>query len=305
MHRIAISGASGDLGRRVTDVLLQRTRAENLTLVTRNPAAVGDAAARGARVCRGDYRDPPSLEAAYEGSDVLLVISGHAISKRIPEHRNAIAAARKAGIKHIVYTSVAGVHPRNPTISAGDHIVTERDLHESGLGFTILRNQTYAELFIPMSQSVLRSGKWFQVSDQGMIAPVSKRDIAACAANCLLQPEMHSRVTYEITGPDLLTFRDISQMVSGLYKVPIEYVVVSPEEMYAKFDSWGIPRGHTEGATEPAKTYGSDELVSNFVAFGQNYHAILSHHVQFITGKSPYPLLEILEQDKGAWSLPT
>ncbi len=304
MRNIAISGASGDLGRRITEILLKRTEEKNLTLVTRNPEALRDAAARGAKVCRGDYRDLPSLEAAYQGNDVLMVISGHAVSRRIPEHRNAIAAARKAGIKHIVYTSVAGVHPRNGTISAGDHIVTERDLHESGLGFTILRNQTYAELFTPMSQSVLRSGKWFQISDNGMISPVSKRDIALCAATCLLEPDRHSRVTYEITGPDLLTFRDISKMISNLYNVPIEYIVLTPEEMYAKFDAWGIPRGYTEGATEPAQTYGSDELVSNFIAFGEDYHAILSHHVQFITGKKPRPLLEILEQDKRAWAQP-
>jgi NAD(P)H dehydrogenase (quinone) len=239
-----------------------------------------------------------SLEAAYAGNDVLMLISGHAVAKRIPEHRNAIAAAKQAGIKHIVYTSVAGVHPRNPTISAGDHIVTERDLHESGLGFTILRNQTYAELFTPMAQAALQSGHWFQVSDQGWIAPVSKRDSALCAATCLREPDQHHRVTYEITGPELLTFREISQQVADLYNVPIEYVVITPEEMYAKFDAWGIPRGYTEGASDPAVTYGSDELVTAYIAFGQDYHAILSHHVQFITGKKPYPLRQILAADK-------
>ena len=300
MNKIAISGASGDLGRRTTEILLQRVEPQNLTLVTRSPDGLAEAAARGAKVRRGDYRDPASLEAAYEGNDVLMVISGHAVSKRVPEHRNAIAAAKKAGIKHIVYTSVAGVHPRNPTISAGDHIVTEHDLRESGLGYTILRNQTYAELFTPMAQSALESGKWFQVGDRGMISPVSKRDIALCAATCLLEPDMHSRVVYEITGPQLLSFTDISRMFADMYEVPIEYVVVTPEEMYAKFDAWGIPRGYTEGHPHPAVTYGSDELVTAYVAFDQDYHAILSHHVQFITGKKPYPLREIMEADKPA-----
>jgi NAD(P)H dehydrogenase (quinone) len=199
MNKIVISGASGDLGRRTTQILLQRVEPQNLTLVTRNPNKLAEAAARGAKVCRGDYRDLGSLEPAYAGNDVLMIISGHAVSKRIPEHRNAIAAAKQAGIEHIVYTSVAGVHPRNPTISAGDHIVTEQDLRESGLSYTILRNQTYAELFTPMAQSALASGKWFQVGERGALSPVSKRDIALCAATCLLEPGMHSRVTYEIT----------------------------------------------------------------------------------------------------------
>jgi NAD(P)H dehydrogenase (quinone) len=298
MSKIAISGASGDLGRRTTQALLTQIEPQNLTLVTRNPDSLAQAAAQGAKVRCGAYRDLASLEAAYAGNDVLMVISGHAVSKRVPEHRNAIAAAKKAGIKHIVYTSVAGVHPRNPTISAGDHIVTEQDLRESGLGYTILRNQTYAELFPLMAQSALASGKWFQVGNRGKIAPVSKRDIASCAATCLLEPGRHSRVTYEITGPELLSFTDISRMFAALYDVPIEYVVVSPEEMYAKFDAWGIPRGYTEGATDPAVTYGSEELVTAYVAFDQDYHAILSHHVQFITGKKPYPLHEIVIADK-------
>lgn len=298
MSRIAVSGASGDLGRRTTEILLQHTSPQELTLVTRTPEGVSDKAALGARVCRGNYRDLASLEAAYAGNDVLFLISGHAVTKRVPEHRNAIAAAKSVGMKHIVYTSVAGVHPRNPTLSASDHIVTERDLHESGLGFTILRNQTYAEFFTPMAQPALQSGRWFQVSDRGLVSPVSKRDIALCAANCLLEPDKHRGVTYEITGPELLTFKEISEMVSGLYNVPIEYVVVTPEEMYSKFDSWGIPRGYTEDAADPAVTYGSDELVTAFVAFGQGYHAVLSHHVQFIAGKKPYSLRQILEADR-------
>jgi NAD(P)H dehydrogenase (quinone) len=298
--RIAISGASGDLGRRVGEILLGKMDPRDLTLVTRHPQNRADAAARGVRVVPGNYRDPDSLEKAYAGSDVLMVISGHAVAKRIPEHRNAIAAARKAGIKHIVYTSVAGIHPRNPTISAGDHIVTERDLHESGLGYTSLRNQTYSELITPMAQSALESGIWLQVGDKGLISPVSKNDIALCAATCLLEPEKHSRVTYEITGPELLSFRDIADKFSRLYQVPIGYKIVTPEQMYAAFDAWGIPRGYNEESSHPAIAYGSDEIVSAYVAFDQGYHAILSHHVEFITGKRPVSLKEILVQAKPA-----
>jgi NAD(P)H dehydrogenase (quinone) len=300
MNNIVVSGASGDLGRRITEILLNRVDPRTLTLVSRTPNNLTKAAALGARVCYGNYRDPTSLDAAYEGNDVLMMISGHAVAKRIPEHRNAIAAAKKAGIKHIVYTSVAGVHPRNPTLSAGDHIVTEHELYDSGLGYTALRNQTYAELMTPMAQSALQSGQWLQVGDRGLISPVSKSDIALCAATCLLEPEKHARVAYEITGPELLSFRDLSKMISVLYKIPIEYVVITPEEMYAAFDAWGIPRGFTEDAPDPAVAYGSDELVTAYIAFDQGYHAILSHHVEFITGQKPRQLREVLEAAKRA-----
>jgi NAD(P)H dehydrogenase (quinone) len=300
MGKIAISGASGDLGRRVSEILLGKMNPRDLTLVTRHPDNRTDATKRGVKVVPGDYRNPESLEKAYAGSDVLMVISGHAVAKRIPEHRNAIAAARKVGIKHIVYTSVAGIHPRNPTISAGDHIVTERDLYESGLGFTSLRNQTYSELFTPMAQSALESGTWLQVGDKGLIAPVSKDDIALCAATCLLEPEKHSRVIYEITGPELLSFRDIADRFSRLYNVPIGYKVITTEQMYEAFEAWGIPRGYNEDSNHPAASYGSDEIVTAYIAFDQGYHAILSHHVEFITGKKPVALSEVMAKAKAA-----
>ncbi len=305
MVRIAVSGASGDLGRRTTEILLERMDPRDLTLVTRHPQNRADAADRGVKVVAGNYRDPESLEQAYEGNDVLMLISGHAVAKRIPEHRNAIAAARKAGIKHIVYTSVAGIHPRNPTISAGDHIVTERDLYESGLGYTILRNQTYAELMTPMAQSALQSGTWLQVGDKGLISPVSKADIASCAATCLLEPERHSRVTYEITGPELLSFKDIAGLFSRLYNVAIDYKVITPEQMYSAFDAWGVPRGYTEDAADPAVTYGSEEVVTAYIAFDQGYHAILSHHVEFITGRKAVLLSDVIAKTKLARTLST
>lgn len=302
MSRIAISGASGDLGRRVSEILMSRMNPADLTLVSRHPQNRADAAKRGARVVAGDYRDPESLLKAYEGNDVLMVISGHAVAKRIPEHRNAIAAAKKVGVRHIVYTSVAGIHPRNPTISAGDHIVTECDLHDSGLGYTSLRNQTYSELITPMAQSALESGLWLQVGDKGLIAPVSKDDIALCAATCLLEPDKHSRVNYEITGPELLSFRDIADMFSRLYRVPIGYKVITPKQMFEAFDAWGIPRGYDEDSTHPAASYGSEEIVSAYEAFDQGYHAILSHHVEYITGRKPIALGEIIAKAKQALS---
>jgi NAD(P)H dehydrogenase (quinone) len=298
MGRIAISGASGDLARRTTKILLDRMDPRDLTLVTRHPQNRVDATGRGVKVVPGNYRDPGSLEKAYEGSDVLMLISGHAVGRRIPEHRNAIAAAKKGGIKHIVYTSVAGIHPRNPSISTGDHIVTERDLYESGLGYSILRNQIYSELMTPMAQPALHSGTWFWLGDKGLIAPVSKADIASCAATCLLEPKRHSRVTYEITGPDLLSFKDIAGLFSRAYNVPIDYEVITPEELYATFDALGVPRGYTEDAPNPLVPYGSDEVVTAYIAFDQGYHAILSHHVEFITGKRPVPLREVIAKAK-------
>jgi NAD(P)H dehydrogenase (quinone) len=114
MNRIVISGASGDLGRRVTKLLLKEGPGVELTLVTRTPEKLADLAAQGIRVLKGDYQDPDSLDAAYSGADTLFLISGLNLGWRISEHRNAISAAQRALVGHVVYTSVGGVAAEQP-----------------------------------------------------------------------------------------------------------------------------------------------------------------------------------------------
>lgn len=300
--RIVVSGASGDLGRRITRALLERVPAENLTLVTRTPERLADETPSGVQIRRGDFRVPESLAQAYHGNDALMLISGMDVSNRVPQHKSAIDAAKSAGIQHIVYTSTAGVHPQNPTLSAQDHIRTERDLHDSGLSFTILRNQSYSEVFPTIAvKPALENGKFHHVEGNGSLAPVSKQDITACAVECLLDQARHGGAVYEITGAELVTFRQIVKMMSRYYDRPIEYVGQTVEERYAYFDALGVPRRYREGmASHPhAHLWCSEEMVTAEMAFEADFHALLSHHVRFITGRDPAPLDEIFQRCKG------
>jgi NAD(P)H dehydrogenase (quinone) len=302
MTRYVISGASGSLGGKITARLLEKIPAENLTLVTRTPDKLDALKLLGVTVHPGDYNDPEELERAYAGSDVLMLISSLAVTQRVPEHRNAINAAKKAGIRHIVYTSTAGIHPQNPTLSASDHIVTEDDLRRCGLGYTIMRNACYAEVFPTVAaQPVLRSGEWVQVEGNGKLAPISKDDIARTAVACLLDPARHDGAVYEITGPELLSFRDIAAMASEVYGVPIRYVPVSVAARYAMLDAMGVPRKFTEGMDghPDAHLWCSEEMVSADIAFQAGYHAILTHHVEFITGEKPMNLRAVFDRCRG------
>jgi NAD(P)H dehydrogenase (quinone) len=302
MTKIVISGASGSLGGKITGRLLNKVEAQNITLVTRTPDKLSALAQYGVTVHPGDYNDPEALERAYAGSDVLMMISSMAVTKRVPEHRNAINAAKKAGIRHIVYTSTAGIHPRNPTLSASDHIVTEDDLRRCGMGYTIMRNACYAEVFPTVAaQPVLRSGEWVQVEGNGKLAPISKDDIARTAVACLLDPARHNGAVYEITGPDLVSFRDIAAMASEVYGVPIHYTPVSVDQRYAMFDAMGVPRTYAEGMDghPDAHLWCSEEMVTADIAFQAGYHAILTHHVEFITGQKPDGLRTVFDRCKG------
>lgn len=247
---------------------------------------------------KGDYTDTASLDAAYAGNDTLMMISGLNVLQRVPEHENAINAARKAGISHIVYTSVSGAHPRNRTPSSTDHTATEALLRTSGINYTCLRNQAYSEFATDQYAAGLMTGQFHFVGNgDGKFSPVTRADIALCAATILREPDKHQNVVYEITGPELISFRELAGRFAEMYGRPIEYVGLTPEEMWAKFDEWGAPRvgdPSANSATETLKCMGSNELVENYIAWDEQLHAILSHHVEYITGKKPTPLYEVM-----------
>lgn len=300
MAGIVVNGASGGIGSLIVEELVNHVPAEDLTLISRDPAKLKKWADLGARVCQGDYLNPQSLLRAYEGRDTLMMISSLNILKRIPEHRNAIDAAKQAGIGHIVYTSVSGAHPMNRTPSSTDHIATEAMLWESGLDFTALRNQAYAEFATQMAEVALRTGEWRHVGTNGLYSPVARADIARSAASILRAPEKHRRVIYEITGPELISFQELAARFAAMYDRPIRYIPVTAEEMWAQFDAWSVPRIGNPEASDPPHTFGSNELVENYVAWDELFHAVVSHHVEFITGKKAVPLHDVMLAAKDA-----
>ena len=299
MGRIIVSGASGDLGQRVTEHLLTLEPSRRITLVTRSPWKLAGKAGQNVDVFRGDYTDPPSLDAAYAGGGVLLLISGLNLGRRVSEHRNAIHAAKKAGISQIVYTSVVGVNPNNPALSAKDHFQTEQDLHASGIPFVALRDALYSEIITNfVIRSALPFGRFNMAAGAGRIAPVSKLDVVRCVAECLVNAERHAGAVYEISGPELLSMAEIAQIAAEHHGKPMVYDVVTPDERLAFLDSLGYPRTYASDMPMNADghMWASDELVSADMAIAQGYQAILSDHVEMITGRKPETLLEVFRR---------
>ncbi|MGA3295152.1 MAG: SDR family oxidoreductase [Candidatus Acidiferrales bacterium] len=293
---VIVTGASGSFGRQVTELLLEKVPAPELILVTRNPAALAQLAARGAQVRAGDFDKPETLVKAFAGGEKMLLISTLAVgSRRQHQHRAAIEAAVAAGVQHLIYTSSAGIHPKNPSLAVADHVVIEELLRRCGAAFTILRDSQYAEVIATMlGPMALRSGKWIMSAGDGRIAFASKRDCVASAAAVLTSPG-HEGAVYEITGPELYTFRQAAALASELGGRPIEYVTVSDEEKLAIFDAAGIPREYIDGMANDDGTgiWGSDEMVSYERAIREGYFSICSHHVQLLTGRPARSLREV------------
>ncbi|MDE3109914.1 MAG: SDR family oxidoreductase [Acidobacteriota bacterium] len=293
---ILVTGASGSFGRQVAELLLRSVPASELVLVTRTPAALSSLAARGAQVRAADFDRPEALPRAFHAAEKLLLISTLAVgARRQRQHRSAIEAALAAGVRHIVYTSSAGIHPRNPSLAVADHVFTEDVLRRSGAAFTILRDSQYAEVIATiLAPMALESGKWIMSAGEGRIAFVSKHDCIASAAAVLTTPG-HEGAVYEITGPELHSFREAAALAAEIGGRPIEYVPVSHEEKLALFDSAGVPREYVEGETNSDGTgvWGSEEMVSYERAIRQGFFSICSRHVEMLTGGPARTLREV------------
>jgi len=299
---VVVTGASGAFGTMVTQLLLEKLPAEELILVTRKPDSLAHLAARGAQVRYGDFDKRESLDAAFAGGKRLLLISTLDVGeRRRRQHGTAVAAAVGAGVQHIAYTSSVGIHPRSPAFVVADHLYTEELLRRSGIAYTVLRDSQYAEVLATMiAPMAVASGKWVSSAGEGCMAFVSKKDCVAAAAG-VLTTSGHEGATYEITGPQLLSFRDAAAIAAEVSGRPIEYVVVSHEEKQAQFDAAGIPRTYQEGViNELSGPWASEEMMSYERALGEGYFAVCSHHVQLITGRPARSLREVFLANRHA-----
>ena len=299
---IVVTGASGAFAKMVTGLLLKTVSPSELILVTRKPAALADLAARGAQVRCGDFDDPAGLATAFAGGDRMLLISTLDVGpRRRSQHKNAVDAAVQAGVKHIVYTSSAGIHPHSPAFVIVDHLETEEALRRSGVAFTVLRDSQYAEVIATMiAPLAVATGQWVSSAKEGCMAFVSKHDCVASAAAVLTTPG-HDGAVYEITGPELLSFRDAARIASEVTGKPIDYVVVSHDEMQARFDAAGIPRRYVEGMVlEQQGPWGSEEMMSYERAIREGYFAVCSRHVELITGRPAQSLRDVYLANRSA-----
>jgi NAD(P)H dehydrogenase (quinone) len=291
-----VTGASGSFARQVAQLLLDKISAPEMILVTRNPSSLADFAARGAQVRCGDFDRPETLPKAFAGGEKMLLISTLAVgARRREQHRAAIEAAVASGVKHIIYTSSAGMHPRSPSLAVADHYFTEELLRRSGAAFTFLRDSQYAEVVATMiAPMAVRTGKWIMSAGDGCMAFVSKNDCIASAAAVLTSPG-HEGAVYEITGPELYTFRDAAAIASELTGRPIEYVVVGEAERLAIFDTAGVPRAYVDGQLNADGTgaWGSEEMVSYERAIREGYFSVCSHHVELLTGRPARSLRDV------------
>jgi NAD(P)H dehydrogenase (quinone) len=282
--RIVITGASGQLARRVIEELLERgVDPSELILVTRGPEALAEYSARGADVRLGDFTDPSTLPAAFAGGERMLLISTDAIGARVQPQRDAIDAAVAAGIEHVAYTSIVNPEPgSNPAAAVPDHRATEDRLRESGLDWTFLRNSIYADLEAGSQAAALATGRLVTNGGDGSVAYVARDDCAAAAA-AVLATDGHAGKAYEITGPARLDAAARAAVFAELGGAPVDVVQVDDAAYAAGLaEATGMPLP----VAQLYATFGTATRLGALDALSDDFEAL--------TGRAPRSLRAVL-----------
>ena len=279
---IVITGASGHLGRRTAELVLERAPASEVVLTTRRPETLADLAARGAEVRIADFDRPETLAEAFASGERLLLISTDAVGRRVDQHLAAIDAAARAGVRHVAYTSGMNPVEQNPAVVMADHRATEAALRESGLEWTALRNGLYAEYQVSGGAHAVAAGRLVHNNGDGETAYVSREDCAAAAA-AVLTTDGHEGKAYDITGPEPLSQDGVAALLGEISGRPVEAVAVDDESFVRGLVESGLP----EPAARAFASFGT--------AIREGHLAGTSGSVQELTGRPPASLRDVFE----------
>ncbi len=285
---IAITGATGQLGRLTLAHLSHAVPAASLAALVRQPAKAADLAARGVQVRAADYDDPAALDTALTGVERLLLISSNQLGRRFAHHRNVIEAARRRGVRLVVYTSLLRADT-SPLNLAGEHFETEKLLKSSGLPFVILRNGWYTENYTASVPAALALGALHGSAGEGRIASATRDDYAAAAAKALTGAVEAGR-TLELAGDTAYTLEEFAAEISRQSGKTIPYRNLPEADYRAALLSAGLPEWLAAGLASWDTGAAQGALFDN------------GHQLSRLIGRPTTPLAEAVRQALAAKS---
>ncbi|RLM30456.1 SDR family oxidoreductase [Brenneria salicis] len=236
---IAITGASGQLGRLVIEQLLVKVPATEILALVRDVNKAADLAAHGVQVKSADYNQPEALFSALQGVDKVLLISSSEVGQRAAQHRNVIEAAVKAKVALLAYISLLHADT-SPLALAAEHRETEALLKQSGLPHVVLRNGWYTENYTGSIPAALQHEVFIGCAGEGKIASATRADFAAAAAAVLTRENQAGKI-YELAGDEAYTLTDLAAEISKQSGKSIGYQNLSEEEYKAALVGAGLP----------------------------------------------------------------
>jgi uncharacterized protein YbjT (DUF2867 family) len=279
---IGVTGATGRLGgcvaRRLAAVgAPQRLLVRDLARAPRLPRA---------QAAHAVFSDHDAVRDALGGVPIVLMVSASETPDRVAQHTAFVDATVAAGVKHLVYVSFYGAAPDSIFTLGRDHYATEQYIQASGLKFTFLRDNFYADFMTAMvgADGVIRGP-----AADGRVAAVAQDDIADAAAAVLLDPVPHAGATYSLTGPEALSLDDVASTITAELGRPVRYQPETLEEAYASRASYGAPGWQV------------DAWVSTYTAIANGEVATVTDDIPRLTGHPATSLATLLRRGGSAY----
>ncbi|GAA1091699.1 SDR family oxidoreductase [Kitasatospora arboriphila] len=284
---IIVTGATGKLGRRTIERLLDRFPADHLGVSVRDPRKAQDLADRGVRVRQGDFDDPASLVHSFEGAEQLLLVSLDRTGEEcVTGHRAAIDAAVKAKVGRILYTSQMGAAHDSRFQACRDHARTEDLLRATGLPWTALRNGFYTASALLFLESARHTGDIALPAD-GPVAWTGHDDLAEATAAILADEGRFEGPTPPLTGAAALDFDAVAEIATRATGRPFTRAVV-PDDAFRD-----LALAH--GAPAPI----ADLMLSIFAAARNGEFTATDPTLAELIGREPATFHTLLEH---AWA---
>ncbi|MEH6854498.1 SDR family oxidoreductase [Priestia megaterium] len=237
--KMLVTGATGKLGTKVVDTLLKTVPANQLAVSVRNPENAEGLRVQGVDVRQGDFDRPETLDAAFKGIDRLLLISADGDNEtRIRQHTNAVAAAERAGVKFIAYTSIVNAQ-ESKNFLAPTHQATEEAILKTGISYSFLRNNWYLENEISSIQGVLAGAPWVTSARNGKVGWALQQDYAEAAAT-VLSGNGHENTIYELSGK-LLSQDELASALSSVLRKEVSVQLVDDATYADIMKGAGVP----------------------------------------------------------------
>lgn len=238
---IAVTGATGAVGGAVARYLAEA--GDPIRMIVRDPSRAPQLP--GAEVATATYSDGAAMQAALVGAQTLFLVSASEDANRVALHKSTVDAAVAAGVERIVYTSFCRAAEDATFTFARDHWHTEQHIRDSGLRFVFLRDNLYMDSLVDrwISPDGLIAGP----AGDGRIAAVARDDVASCAITVLRDGALHDGETYDLTGPQDITLREVAAAVAAASGRPVRYHAETMEEAYASRAHYGAPRFEVDG----------------------------------------------------------
>lgn len=235
-----VTGASGQLGGLVVTDLVKKVPAQNVVALVRRPESAAPLEALGVEVRFGDYSDRSSLEKAFQGVDRLLLISASEVGHRVAQHKNAIDAAKAAGVDFITYTSILRADSSSIGLAA-EHRETEAAIKTSGIPYAFLRNGWYTENKTASIAPALEHGAYIGAAGDGRFSSATRQDFAEAAVAVLTADAPQANAIYELAGDESYTMAEFAAEIASAAGKPVAYVDMSEADFAAALESVGLP----------------------------------------------------------------